>query len=119
MSLLTSSSLQEIGIAVTTGTPSGGATAVEVEFSEEIVVGTMGAVVTTGEPEASSASLEADGLLPPAASELLAASEVDSPALLALEVASASAVELTESVLELAAETSMVVVDSRTLVVEV
>ena len=114
-----SPSSQEIGIAVTTGTPSADPTAVEVEFPEEIVVGTMGAVVTMGELEASSASPDADGLLPLAAPELLAASELDSPALLALVLASASARELAESVLELAAETSVEVTDARTLVVEV
>ena len=91
-----SSGSQENGIAVTTGTPSTGATVVEVESSETIVVGTTGAVVITGESDA-----------------------LELASVTAAELASAFAPELTESVLELAAASPVVVAVSRTLVVEV
>ena len=113
-----SPSLQENGIAVTTGTPS---RAVEVEFPE-IGVGTTGAVVIAGELDGSSESLEAEALFSAAALEVVAASALDSPT--ALEPESAAALELASasSVLELAevalAEAATVA-DSRTVAVEV
>jgi hypothetical protein len=115
MSLLTSSSSQEKGIAVTTAAPP---EAVAVAFPSAIDVTAIGTVVMAGALEDSSTLLEDEELDPAAASAV----ELTPPSATSVEVASTSARELTESVLdaaEVASPEAVAVAASLTVVVEV